>query len=90
MCGKFHTPLRMVHVLVAIFGGLVPNSKNIDRQSDEFLDTIYGWVCFFLQSKFSTSLLASLAGGLPTEGSLVNYRANKPYTLVVPTSIAWY
>ena len=51
MCGKFHTPLRMVHILEAIFGGLVPNSKNIDRQTDrqtdEFLDTIYGWVCVF-------------------------------------------
>ena len=27
---------------------------------------------------------------LSTKGSLVNYRAHKPYTLVGHTSIAWY
>ena len=37
MCGKFHTPLQMVHVLVAIFGGVVPNSKNIGDSVLEWL-----------------------------------------------------
>ena len=34
-----------------------------DRQKDKFFDTICGWVWIFFQSKFSTSLLTSLAGG---------------------------
>ena len=32
------------------------------RQTDKFFDTIYGVCGFFLQVKFATSLLASLAG----------------------------
>ena len=40
--------------------GVKVRYRRTDRQ---IFDTVYGWVCFFLQSKFSTSLLASLAGG---------------------------
>ena len=44
-------------------------NRQTDRQTDrqtesQNIDTIYGWVCvFFHQSKYSTSLLASLVGG---------------------------
>ena len=34
-----------------------------DGQADKSFDTIYGGVRIFLQVKFATSLLASLAGG---------------------------
>ena len=33
MCGKFHTPLRMVHVLVAIFGGACAQQQKYWRFS---------------------------------------------------------
>ena len=42
-------------------GGLV--GFVTDRQSDKFFDTIYVGMGTFFQSKLSTSLLASLAGG---------------------------
>ena len=38
--------------------------RQTDRKTDrQIFDTVYGWVWIFFQSKFSTSLLASLVGG---------------------------
>ena len=60
MCGKFHTPLQMVHAWVVIIGVKV-DYRQTDRQTNSL--TPYTRVCgFFLSVKFATPYLLRSQG----------------------------
>ena len=62
----------------ASLGSCLVKNFVTDRQTDRFFDTIYVCVWIFLQVKFATSLLASLAG----------INKSKSAKLEVPTDVS--